>query len=235
MCINKLWTLCLQVLWCFLSDLHSAKCRASIVFSSMLLLRFKFKHVSKTLYVHSSMFSFGYFPGVWGLKADVSEPSIGSIFLGRWRKKRYVHSVHKVWRSATAILTVHRWSVIRRSAHVSCCNLATGNTDVPRPPSDLVLRFVFCDGDEKWCCDLLISTLYKTTHRKRGSIYCRNVALWRTLCPWAVRAGVFGTYCTTSGAVAYRGGVLGGGWFKTLRNSEGPLKSWQTQPDCENC
>ena len=28
------------------------------------------------------MFSFGYFPGVWGSKADVSEPSIGSIFLG---------------------------------------------------------------------------------------------------------------------------------------------------------
>jgi len=28
------------------------------------------------------MFSFGYFPGVWGLKADVSEPSKGSIFLG---------------------------------------------------------------------------------------------------------------------------------------------------------
>ena len=28
-----------------------------------------------------SMFSFGYFPGVWGLKADVSEPSIGSIFI----------------------------------------------------------------------------------------------------------------------------------------------------------
>ena len=24
--------------------------------------------------------------GVWGLKTDVSEPSIGSIFLGRWRK-----------------------------------------------------------------------------------------------------------------------------------------------------
>jgi len=35
---------------------------------------------------YSSMFSFGYFPGVLGLKADVSEPSIGSIFLGRWRK-----------------------------------------------------------------------------------------------------------------------------------------------------
>jgi hypothetical protein len=28
------------------------------------------------------MFYFGYFPGVWGLKADVSETSIGSIFLG---------------------------------------------------------------------------------------------------------------------------------------------------------
>ena len=34
------------------------------------------------------MFSFGYFPGVWDLKADVSEPSISSIFLGRWRKKK---------------------------------------------------------------------------------------------------------------------------------------------------
>jgi len=33
-----------------------------------------------------NMFSFGYFPGVWGLKADVSEPSIGSIFIDRWRK-----------------------------------------------------------------------------------------------------------------------------------------------------
>jgi hypothetical protein len=31
-------------------------------------------------------FLLGYFPGVWGLKADVSEPSIGSIVLGRWRK-----------------------------------------------------------------------------------------------------------------------------------------------------
>jgi len=29
-----------------------------------------------------SMFSFGYFPGVWGSKADVSEPSIGSILCG---------------------------------------------------------------------------------------------------------------------------------------------------------
>ena len=38
---------------------------------------------------YSSLFSFGCFPGVWGLKADVSEPSIGSIFLGRWRKKLF--------------------------------------------------------------------------------------------------------------------------------------------------
>jgi len=34
-----------------------------------------------------SMFSFWYFPGVWGLNADVSDPSIRSIFKGRclWR------------------------------------------------------------------------------------------------------------------------------------------------------
>jgi hypothetical protein len=29
------------------------------------------------------MFSFGCFPGAWVLIADVSEPSIGSIFIGR--------------------------------------------------------------------------------------------------------------------------------------------------------
>ena len=36
------------------------------------------------------------------------------------------------------------------------------------------------------------------------------------------------------GAVAYRGGFWG---FKPPppRNSEGPIKSCQTQPDCENC
>jgi len=35
-------------------------------------------------------------------------------------------------------------------------------------------------------------------------------------------------------SVVYRGGVLG--WFKPPpRNSEGPPKLWQTQPDCENC
>jgi hypothetical protein len=32
------------------------------------------------------MFSFGYFPGVWVLMADVSEHSIGSIFIGRSMK-----------------------------------------------------------------------------------------------------------------------------------------------------
>jgi hypothetical protein len=29
-------------------------------------------------------YSSGYSPGVWILKADVSEPSVGSIFTGRW-------------------------------------------------------------------------------------------------------------------------------------------------------
>ena len=32
------------------------------------------------------MFSFGHFPGVLVLLAEVSEPSIGSIFMGRWMK-----------------------------------------------------------------------------------------------------------------------------------------------------
>ena len=32
------------------------------------------------------MFSFGSLPGVLVLIADVSEPSIGSIFTGRWMK-----------------------------------------------------------------------------------------------------------------------------------------------------
>jgi len=53
------------------------------------------------------MFSFGYFPGVWGLKADVSEPSIGSIFLegsetsafkpqtpGKYPKENILHKEH---------------------------------------------------------------------------------------------------------------------------------------------
>ena len=57
---------------------------------------FRLKHVKDwnklasdiklVFYSSASMFSFGYFPSVWGLNADVSEPSIGSIFLGRWRK-----------------------------------------------------------------------------------------------------------------------------------------------------
>ena len=38
------------------------------------------------------MFSFGYFPGVRVLKADVSEPSIGSIFKGRWVKNDYIRN-----------------------------------------------------------------------------------------------------------------------------------------------
>ena len=42
-----------------------------------------------------SMFSFGYFPGVWGLKADVSEPSIGSIFLGRCSLNRNILRLYK--------------------------------------------------------------------------------------------------------------------------------------------
>jgi len=33
-----------------------------------------------------NIFSFGQFPGVWVLIADVSEPSISSIFIGRWMK-----------------------------------------------------------------------------------------------------------------------------------------------------
>ena len=43
----------------------------------------------KVLYM-CSMFSFGYFPGFWGLKADVSEPSIGSIFLHLPRKMEQI-------------------------------------------------------------------------------------------------------------------------------------------------
>jgi len=35
------------------------------------------------------MFSFGQFPGVTVLITDVSEPSISSIFIGRWMKYAY--------------------------------------------------------------------------------------------------------------------------------------------------
>ena len=35
------------------------------------------------------MFSFGYFPGVWIIYADVSEHSICSIFIGRWYGTSY--------------------------------------------------------------------------------------------------------------------------------------------------
>jgi hypothetical protein len=44
------------------------------------------------------MFSFGYFLGVWGLNADVSEPSIGSIFLGRWRKNYIGLGMCREWK-----------------------------------------------------------------------------------------------------------------------------------------
>jgi len=48
----------------------------------------------------SSMFPFGYFPGVWVLKSDVSEPSIGSIFMGRWMKNEWGWDVRYImnWR-----------------------------------------------------------------------------------------------------------------------------------------
>jgi len=37
-------------------------------------------------YQECSAFSFGYLPGVWVLKAEFSEHSIGSIFIGRLMK-----------------------------------------------------------------------------------------------------------------------------------------------------
>jgi len=39
----------------------------------------------------------------------------------------------------------------------------------------------------------------------------------------------------SANSVAYRGGGLGGGVQPPPPNSEGPPKSCQTQPDCENC
>jgi len=60
------------------------------------------------------MFSFGYFPGVWGLKADVSEHSICSIFLGRWRKNIYKYMINaseqqlaiwEIWRVSDNVIT----------------------------------------------------------------------------------------------------------------------------------
>ena len=53
-------------------------------------LNFKFSPCSLC-----SMFSFGYFPGVWGLNADVSEPSIGSIFLGFNLSKSWKPLLHQ--------------------------------------------------------------------------------------------------------------------------------------------
>ena len=42
-----------------------------------------------------SVFSFGYFPGIWVLIADVSEHSVGSIFIGR---TKYDTSSTCLWR-----------------------------------------------------------------------------------------------------------------------------------------
>jgi len=41
------------------------------------------------------MLSFGWFPGVWILYADVSEHSVFSIFMGRWVR---VHAPTCLWR-----------------------------------------------------------------------------------------------------------------------------------------
>ena len=77
-------------------SIYYSKCGFFISVSAFKYLLFSFYRQFKLhLFCHDfklspcslcSVFSFGYFPGVWGLKVDVSEPSIGSIFLGRWRK-----------------------------------------------------------------------------------------------------------------------------------------------------
>ena len=58
-----------------------------LLMSSLFFLDFKLLPCSLC-----SMFSFGYFPSIWVLKADISEPSIGSIFIGiftcLWRWNR---------------------------------------------------------------------------------------------------------------------------------------------------
>jgi hypothetical protein len=44
-----------------------------------------------------NMFSFRQFPGILVLIADVSEPSIGSIFMGRWMKNDYGWDVRCIY------------------------------------------------------------------------------------------------------------------------------------------
>jgi hypothetical protein len=61
------------------------------------------------------MFSFGYFPGVWGLKADVSEPSKTSAFKpqtpGKYPKENILHKEHgeslKSRQDKIKFLTIH--------------------------------------------------------------------------------------------------------------------------------
>ena len=48
------------------------------------------------------MFSFGQFPGVLVLIADVSEPSIGSFFMGRWMNNDWGWDVKGLWYKYTA-------------------------------------------------------------------------------------------------------------------------------------
>ena len=67
---------CLPYLACHSMILHQEQMLLSIDCDDYVFLDFKLSPCSLC-----SMFSFGYFPGVWVLKADVSEPSIGSIFI----------------------------------------------------------------------------------------------------------------------------------------------------------
>ena len=134
----------------------------------MLLLRFIFKHVSKT---------------------------------------SYVHGAHKVYRNTTAVASVLRWSLICRSAHISCRNRTTGNTDVPRPLSAVFLWFVFLMEMKNyvvifwfWRCTWLL--------RENGAACIAEMSL----CGGHGVRDLYGPErlvhtVRTSGAVAYRGGV----------------------------
>ena len=71
------------------------------------------------------MFSFGHFPGVWGLKADVSEPSIGSIFLGRWRKN------NSGWDVSVYLYSVGMWQGSGTASHCDSTRTALIYTTSP--------------------------------------------------------------------------------------------------------
>jgi len=70
------------------------------IFCNMDYLVFKLSPCSKC-----NLFVFGQFPDVWFLIADVSELTVGSIFIGRWMKYVYV-SGWIVW----SIYTWLSWS-----------------------------------------------------------------------------------------------------------------------------